>query len=111
MFDRSQLRLFRAKVPDAAGLDTTNLFAMLDADRFATARENLTVAQQAALDSYVYVPVAADFTDRGFPRWAGDDPPAVYIRVPGTTTQQSSRIRAVLARLWSADPPAPPVAP
>lgn len=105
-YDLSCIKIFRAV--DRSGVspnyvytpDTTALYAMVDATLVAEAKAGLTPAQQAALDGYVYVPTATDFSDRQFLTWAGTDPSPIYFKVTGTTLQQDTKLQAALSKRY-----------
>lgn len=106
MFDPSTIHIFRAYTRSGTApdyiytLDSSATYAMIDAALLAEALEGLTAAQQTVVNSYAYTPTAADYEERLFPRWAGNDPEAVYFKVTGTATQQTTKLRAALAKRW-----------
>ncbi len=112
MFDPSTIAIFRAytrsgTAPTQIGdpgytytEDTSATYAMTDAALLAEALEGLTSAQQTVVNAYRYTPTAADYEERRFLQWAGDDPVAVYFKVPGTAAQQTTKLRSALAKRW-----------
>ncbi len=106
MFDPSSIATFRAytrsgTAPDYIYTeDASATYAMIDAALLAEALEGLTSAQQTAVNSYRYTPTPADYEERRFLQWAGNDPAAVYFKVPGTAAQQTTKLRAALAKRW-----------
>jgi hypothetical protein len=106
-FDPSCIKIFQAG--DWSGvdpnkvftIDTTATYAMIDANILAEALVGLTGAQQTVVNGYRYTPLATDFTQRGFPAWAGNDPVAVYFKAAGTNASQLTKLRAALAKRYS----------
>lgn len=79
-------------------VDTSATYAMLDAAVLAEALAGLTTTQQAVINGYRYTPTATDYSARGFPSWAGNDPPAIYFKVTGTSSQQATALQTALAK-------------
>ncbi len=106
MFDPSTIAIFRAytrsgTAPDYVyTVDNSATYAMIDETLVTEALEGLTATQQTVVNSYRYTPTAADFTERKFLQWAGNDPVAVYFKVDGTATQQTTKLKAALAKRW-----------
>lgn len=94
------IKIFRAV--DAGVTDTSALYAMVDASLVAEALVGLTAAQQTIVNSYIYVPLASDYSDRGFSVWAGLSPQPVYFKVTGTAGQQDTKMQSALAKRWRA---------
>jgi hypothetical protein len=91
-FDASLILVFRARNADGSE-DMTALYAMIDAAILAQALEGLSTVQQAVVNSYRYVPTAADYALRGFPTWAGNDPAPLYFSALGTPSEQAEQFR------------------
>jgi hypothetical protein len=98
-FDPTCIKIFQAV--DAGVIDTTATYAMIDAGILAEALVGLTTAQRLVVNAYRHTPLATDFTQRGFPAWAGNDPVAVYFKATGTTLQQATKIQAALAKRFN----------
>ena len=97
-FEPSCIKIFQAV--DAGVTDTTATYAMIDATILAEALVGLTAAQQLVVNSYRYTPLATDYTLRGFPAWAGNDPVAVYFKATGTTLQQATALQTALSKRY-----------
>lgn len=82
--------------------DAVNIYAMIDANIVASAKQGLTAAQQLVVDSYVWVPTtlqlqgipntapmgqASNGTAPVCPTWAGADPAPVYFRATAVQVQ------------------------
>ena len=80
--------------------DTTATYAMIDAGLLAEALVGLNPGQTAIINSYIYVPPATDFTNRGFSQWAGNDPPAVYFKITGPASSHTAKLQAALAKRY-----------
>ena len=79
-FDLSVIKTFT--IPG----DAVNLYAMIDANIVASAKQGLSAPQQVVVESYRWVPVALDFTN-GCPTWAGADPAPVYFKATAVQVQ------------------------
>lgn len=76
--------------------DAVNLYAMIDANIVAAAKQGLTVPQQAAVESYRWVPTTIQLQGNPLaipptagvcPTWAGADPAPVYFRATAVQVQ------------------------
>lgn len=80
---------FTAFKRDANGTVTQTLTGdvyMVDANLIAEALRGLTGTQQTTAEGYIYNPTAQEILDWNLPVWAGNDPPARYVRVPNDAT-------------------------
>lgn len=80
------------------------VFIMLSRALVDMLKANLSAADQATLEGYVYNVTADQAGMWHVPVWAGDDH-AVYIRVPATvwsdpTTDAPAKVKAYFQRLW-----------
>lgn len=98
MYDPSCIKIFRAVDKATGVVDTTATYAMIDAALLAETLDGRSAALQTTINGYKYVPTEDDFNLRCFPKWSGGDPAAVYFKVPGTTTQQNTRLQTALQK-------------
>ena len=76
--------------------DAVNLYAMIDGGIVASAKQGLTVPQQAVVESYRWVPTTIQLqgdplaippTAGVCPAWAGADPAPVYFKATAAQIQ------------------------